>query len=113
MNTNERAPIIDGVNGKIAVLERRMEHLKRRLERDEYGSSASADFDRAESNALRSAIKAMRYHSALVDPRTDPVLALQMLHSAADEVARTYGGHIERFHDGIAHAERVLREVSP
>lgn len=57
-------PHIDGVNGKIATLERRRDHLKRRLERDDYTSSASADFDRAEVSALDSAIVALKHHNA-------------------------------------------------
>jgi hypothetical protein len=60
-NNERRPPVIDGVNGKIAILERRLDHLSRRLERDEYASSASADFDRAEIGALRAAIKALQF----------------------------------------------------
>lgn len=56
-------PIIDGLAGKIATLERRREHLERRL----HGASrgASADFDKAEESALRAAVKAMEYVNAV------------------------------------------------
>lgn len=62
-NTQDTQPII-GLTSKIGTLERRMEHLQRRLDarsRD-YADSASADFDRAEIAAIRVAITCMRTH---------------------------------------------------
>lgn len=115
MTTDTQKPVIESVNGKIAVLERRVEYLKRKLESDSYASSASADFDKAELNALRAAIKAMRYHSALGDAKTDPVLALQALYGAVTERLVQLGArkaHGEHLYTAIEHAERVLREVS-
>lgn len=53
-------PVIDGMSGKIAVLERRLAHLDRRLG-DADRRPASKDFDRAEASALRAALKCMRY----------------------------------------------------
>lgn len=52
---------ISNMNSKIGTLERRMEHLQRRLDvRPTYGETPSADFDRAEISALRAAIQCMR-----------------------------------------------------
>jgi hypothetical protein len=51
-------PIIEGLNGKIGILERRLEHLKRRAEKS---TGASRDFDLAEAGALRAALDAMRF----------------------------------------------------
>jgi hypothetical protein len=54
-------PVIDGLQGKIGVIERRLDYLKRRLERPEYAASSSADFDKSEVSALEAAVSALRY----------------------------------------------------
>jgi hypothetical protein len=60
MATNTK-PATDGMSGKMAVLERRLDHLNRRLEKGDYANTASADFDRAEMAALTTALQCMRY----------------------------------------------------
>lgn len=59
-------PVIDGLNGKIGVLERRLGHLERRLG-EPARKGATKDFDRAEASALRAALAAMRYVGARRD----------------------------------------------
>lgn len=78
-------PIIAGVNAKIGTLERRMQHLQRRLDADDYRSSNAAEFDRTEVEALRAAIRALRFHAARLAPETDPVVALQRLVAVTQE----------------------------
>jgi hypothetical protein len=53
-------PKITGLRGKLGVLERRREHLSRRIS-DPGRREASRDFDRAEESALGAAIAAMEY----------------------------------------------------
>jgi len=53
-------PVIEGLNGKVGVLERRLAHLEERLTHPER-KGASQDFDRAEAAALRAALKAMKF----------------------------------------------------
>lgn len=62
--TTVRRPVIDAHNGKIGVIERRIEYLKRKLERNVnyYAESESADFDRSEITALKAAIIALEFH---------------------------------------------------
>lgn len=87
--TEFKIPEIEGTSGKVAVLERRVEFLQRKLDRPDYTNSASADFDRAEVSALRGAIRALRYCSARLRPEADPVKMLEWF------LVET-----ERFHDG-------------
>jgi hypothetical protein len=54
-------PVIRHLNGKVAVLERRISFLRRKLDRPEYAASQSAEFDRAEVEALDDAIRALRF----------------------------------------------------
>jgi hypothetical protein len=74
-----------GVLGRIAVLERRANHLRQKLEGAAYARTTSGDFDRAEVDALEMAIAAMRRHSASLKPDTDPVGALEQLVTAVEE----------------------------
>lgn len=66
--TKESPPVINGLTAKIGTIERRIEHLERRIENrsSDYASSASADFDRAEIAALKAAIACMRTHGGAV-----------------------------------------------
>lgn len=50
---------LDGIHGQIAVLERRKQHLERRLDQGNYQASMASDFDRAEVEALKTAIDLM------------------------------------------------------
>lgn len=69
-NGRDTVPVIDGLQGKVGVIERRIDHLRRRLERNGYGSSASADFDKSEVSALEAAVAAMRYVEQVRPART-------------------------------------------
>lgn len=62
-NTKTKAtkPSLDGISGKVAVLERRTAYLKSKLERPGYATTPAADFDRTEIDALTSAVDCMRY----------------------------------------------------
>lgn len=60
-----RVPVIEGLIGKVGILERRVEHLRGRLEVGTYRSTASADFDKVEVRALEAAIESMRYVDAV------------------------------------------------
>lgn len=55
------APSIQNIAGKKAILERRVDHLKRKLERSDYSDTPSAEFDRAEIPALEDALRCMTY----------------------------------------------------
>lgn len=78
-------PIIVGANAKIGVLERRLDHLQRRLREDGYRSAASAEFDRTEAEALRAGIRALRFHASRLQPDSDPVVALDKLVEACTQ----------------------------
>lgn len=64
---SEPAPAPSGLNSKIGTLERRKEHLQRRIDSRSanYSTTPSADFDRAEISALNAAITCMRAQHAL------------------------------------------------
>lgn len=79
-------PIIEGMQAKIGVLERRAEYLERKLERESYQGTASSDFDRHELSALRAALRTMRFHASSLRPEVDPVVALARLISAASSL---------------------------
>lgn len=59
--TKTAKPVTDGISGKIAVLERRAEYLKGKLDRPGYATTSGADFDRTELTAITSAVECMRY----------------------------------------------------
>ncbi len=56
-------PYIDGLTAKVGTLERRRQHLARRLERADYTTTPAADFDRAEISALDGALDLMRWRN--------------------------------------------------
>jgi hypothetical protein len=56
-------PAIGRVARKIGTLERRADFLRTKLERGDYGSSSSAEFDRAELSALEDAIRLLQWYS--------------------------------------------------
>lgn len=87
----EDVPVIVGLNGKIGVLERRRDHLRRKLDRNGYGDTASADFDRAEIGALNAALRAMRFHAASLRPDLDPVVHLSRVVDALDAAVEYHG----------------------
>lgn len=92
--TNEVDLVIDGLNGKIGILERRRDYLRRKLRNEDYAATTGADFDRHEIGALNAAVRALRFHGATLSPETDPVVHLARLadaiHNRKDpvEVAR-------------------------
>jgi len=52
-------PIIEGVNAKIGVLERRREYLQRKLDQPGYSRQPGYDFDRHEVSAIDAALRAL------------------------------------------------------
>lgn len=109
--------MIDGARGKIAVLERRADHLRRKLEKDGYSSTTSADFDRAEIAAIIDACKALRYHAALEDEDLNPLVALRDLVEEIEAVktpawAAGLASSSEGLADAVEHAKWLLRDVS-
>lgn len=60
-NTTSKAPRIEKIDARIATLERREEHLSKRLEDPAYATRQGADFDRSEVAALRAGITALKY----------------------------------------------------
>lgn len=77
-------PDAKGFGGKIATLERRVEHLDRRIESGR-GSVNSIDMDRGERSALvKAALPAMRWVRSKMDGGDNPVLALAALVYAID-----------------------------
>lgn len=79
-------PIIEGVNAKIGVLERRREYLTNKLERGAYARTSSSDFDRHEVSAIGAAVRALRFHAATLRPDLDPVVHLARVVRAAQRV---------------------------
>lgn len=64
MKTKLELPRIDRIGARIATLERRLDHLQRRLaspDYPDYGTTPAAEYDRAEVAALEGAIKALNY----------------------------------------------------
>lgn len=79
--------MIENLRGKIGVLERRAEHLQRKLDRADYAATHSAEFDRAEISALTAALTALRFVELLSSPETSPLVALRRLVTAIDHGA--------------------------
>jgi len=54
-------PRIERIDARMATLQRRLDHLERRLTDHNYASAASAEFDRAEIAALTAALVALNF----------------------------------------------------
>lgn len=102
--TGQSGPVIPRVWAKIQTLERRADHLRRRLDEGR-GNERTMDFDRSELDALSAACVALRYHAAALYAETDPVLALAELADAIE------GDDDDRIDSAIARAQRILREL--
>lgn len=63
MTITKRKIAIPNINAKIGTLERRRTHLQMKVARDEnhYSTSTSAEFDRAEIDAITGAIAALEF----------------------------------------------------
>jgi hypothetical protein len=90
---------INGLQGKIATLQRRKSHLERRLQKedDRYAKTASADFDMAEVAALESATEAMEAYGVAQMRAREESKALTWLRKILD--ARRALEHYEEEHD--------------
>jgi hypothetical protein len=115
-NHTDRAgvPIIENVQGKIGVLERRVEYLDRRLGNSEYANTKSSEFDRIEVGALRGGIRALRFHAATLRPELDPVVHLARLASASRAALAGFREELEpgeALTDAELKLQRVLHEV--
>lgn len=67
---------IEEVSTKITALERRRDHLKKKIEQKQ-GSPGSLNFDRAEAAALDSGIDALVFHRAIVNRLDEPLSMLR------------------------------------
>lgn len=56
-------PYIDALTAKVGTLERRRQYLARKLQRQDYVGTPSADFDQAEVSALDGALELMRWRN--------------------------------------------------
>lgn len=63
------------ISASIATLERRLQYLEGRIDRQASGKDLS--FDRREVDSLRNAIRALRMAELLQNPATDPLLLLE------------------------------------
>lgn len=90
MQTEEDPLSLRRLNAKIGILERRVEHLRGRID-DPSRRDSSKDFDRSECAALEAAVQALRYHSLSLDPATNPALVLQELVDSLDEQRKSTG----------------------
>lgn len=90
---------INGLQGKIATLQRRKSHLERRLQKedDRYAKTASADFDMAEIAALESGIEALEAYGVAQTRAREESKALTWLRKIMD--ARRALEHYENEHD--------------
>ncbi len=73
------------LNGKIATLERRADHLQRQLDQDECSAGARS-FIAAERSALEAAIVAMRLHYHEVEGLAGPLQVLRDLIAALEKL---------------------------
>lgn len=115
-NHTDRAgvPIIENVQGKIGVLERRVEYLECRLENEAYSNTKSSEFDRIEVGALRGGLRALRFHAATLRPELDPVVHLSRLSTAARAALAGFRAELEPgepMTDAELKLQRVLQEV--
>lgn len=86
MPPNDTLPDATGLGGRIATLERRVQHLDRRIESG-HGSPGSVDMDRGERSALvKGALPSMRWVRGRADGAGagDPVAVLAALVAAVE-----------------------------
>lgn len=107
--------VVERVNAKIASLERRAEHLQRRI-KEHTTADRGRSFDITELQGIEAGISALRVHRSLLDPVTSPVLALaEMLDSFDEEmvqgIAWVLPEYRERAEAAVARARRVLKEL--
>jgi hypothetical protein len=96
---------IKNVSARIGFLERRIEHLQRRVE-ERGGSDRAIGFDREEISALSAGLKALRIHRAQIEELDDPVLALEEL---AEALVAEHGATLgQRTRDALHRTRTVL-----
>jgi len=90
-------PLIKNVNARIGFLERKTEHLTRKIEQRR-GSDRSLSFDQEELSAVEAGIKALRRFRAEDDGTIDAaLLALsELVDAAASDDAQRIGNAIRR-----------------
>lgn len=111
--TGADGPMITRINFRIGTLERRIDHLQKRL--IEGRSGAQQSYDEAEIGALQAAISALRYHRASLEAETDPVLVLsELLDASAPAMVgnKAFVADVERLEAARTRAARALRDLS-
>lgn len=103
---DDGTPVILDLNSKIGTLERRLSHLDERLCRGGYRSSASANFDKAEVNALRDAVTAMRFCGRMSGP-VSPLLEFERLLEVLNDDSSTD----EQYDKALLRAEVALESI--
>lgn len=96
---------IEHISNKIGVIERRLEHLERRLK--ETPDHRGRDYDEAEMAALRVAIVCMKLHRADAEGIDGPVHALREL---VDVIGPNVGAKASKLKTAVRRAESVLKE---
>lgn len=104
--------IIERVNAKIGALERRAEHLQRRIK--EHVNDSGRNFDITELQAIEAGIAALRFHRSMLSAEVNPVLALDELLVAIDEWLEGDEADSvveERLQAAREHAKKVLADI--
>ena len=100
--------MFSNLGGKITALERRAEHLARKLE-GQRGSTASLDFDGAEASALEAAIEVLRWFHSARDGETTPVVnALAKLLAVDADNTDSSAEWGDRWDEALTDAQRAL-----
>lgn len=81
-HVNDGVLVIEGVNAKIGVLERRREYLARKVEQSN-DRQPGHNFDRHEISAIDAAVRALKFHAGSLRPDLDPVVHLDRVTRAA------------------------------
>lgn len=104
-------PVIENLLHKLASGKRRRDHLVYQIANPpEGGGNPSAlHFIQAEKAFIDAAILALKYHYASMTPETSPVLALQELVDAIEEVGyNSYTPEMERLNKAVKKAHSIL-----